>query len=597
MLGKWQKRRAWNRRCVRTIVTLVGGAGCAVLFWAMPCVQAASVERSPNIVFQEVSRSAGIAFRHQPAAFDPRLSNLMPWLTAGGAGVSVADYNNDGLDDIFFTNNKSGSKNHLYRNEGHFKFVEVAGQAGLADLNHASETGVSTLGLWFDYDNDGWKDLLLLRIGNASLFHNNRNGTFTDVSGKSGVKRLINALSAVAFDYDRDGYVDLYIAGYFPEKDFFHLKDSKVLFDSWETARNGGRNVLLRNQGDGTFKDVTDFAGVGDTGWTMAVAHGDFDNDGWQDLYSANDFGPDKMFRNLGNGRFSDVTANAIGVDTKKGMNAEVGDYNNDGLLDIYVTNMTEPYLEECNMLWRNKGDMTFTDVSQETHSCDTGWGWGAKFLDVDNDGDLDLYVANGFLSAGTGEYMDVLLDFIFVQGIDLTDVSQWPKMGDRSMGGREHNVLFEQTPQGFRSIGKSAGVDNVSDTRSVAIADFDHDGRMDMVISTINSPPALYRNTTDGGGHWIELKLEGHGAHSNRDAIGSRVRVQTGSLSQIREVASGNGFESQSSLTQHFGLSAAKTIDKITVTWPDGASQTFSHVAVDKFYTLVQGGKLVFGK
>jgi hypothetical protein len=394
-----------------------------------------------KIKFDEVSSKAGINFQHQKAEFDPKVSNVMPWLTAGGAAATVGDFNNDGLEDIYFTTSKADAKNHLYQNLGNFKFKEVANEVGLADVNK-KETGTSAFALWFDYNNDQWIDLLLVRFGKLALFENQKGKHFQEVTKKAGLTLYLNSLSAVAFDYDRDGDLDLYIAGYFPEKNLANLtSDTEVLFESWETARNGGPNYFFRNNGDGTFTDLTTEVGLEDTGWTMAIGHGDLDNDGWQDIYNANDFGTDHIYRNMGNGKFQIMSDSSIGTDTKKGMNADFGDYNNDGLLDIYVTNMTEPYLHECNMLWENFGDFNFTDVSKETNSCDTGWGWGAKFLDVDNDGKLDIYVANGFVSEGDKEYMEKLLEFIFMENVNLPDATRWPDMKGYSMGGERKKL------------------------------------------------------------------------------------------------------------------------------------------------------------
>ena len=564
-------------------------AGWAGFLWGLACVVCAA----PAVKFVDVTEEAGITFSHHRAKFDPKVSNVMPWLTAGGAGVAVGDFNNDGLDDIYFTTSAPGQPNHLYRNDGHFKFTEVGAKAGLARLNDDKTVGTSSFAMWFDYDNDGWQDLFVLRFGMTALFHNNHDGTFTEVTQKAGVLRRTNSLAAAAFDYDGDGNVDLFIAGYFPDKDLNNLPDTKVLFDSWETAKNGGRNYLFRNNGDGTFTDVTEQAGFQYTGWTMAIGHGDLDGDGWQDIYLANDFGPDVLLRNTGKGKFVDVTREAIGLDTKKGMNADFGDFNNDGRLDIYVTNMTEPYLHECNMLWRNNGNWTFSDVSAETQTCDTGWGWGAKFVDVDNDGKLDIYAANGFISSGKKEYMEVLLDFVLDENADVSDARGWPDMTGYSMGGNERKVLLHQTSRGFESIGAQAGVDSARDGRGVAIADFDNDGRMDLVVSNVDAPPNLYRNITESSNHWLQLRLEGAGKGSNRMAVGARIYVTAGGTRQMREIASANGFDAQSSLRVHFGLGSASEAETVQVIWPGGARQEFHQVAVDQIYHLRQGGSL----
>ena len=551
-----------------------------------------------DIRFEDVAASAGITFKHGRAVrFHERAANVMPWITAGGAGVAVGDFNNDGLDDIYLTTSEEDAMNALYRNEGGFRFTDVAGKAGVGDVNRYKETGTSAFALWFDADGDGWLDLLLLRFGKTALFRNNRDETFTEVTQSSGLAMHLNSLAAVAFDYDRDGDLDLYVGGYFPPKDLHNLKDSKILFDSWETSRNGGENFLFRNDGALTFTDVTAQAGVQDTGWAMAVGHGDFDNDGWPDLYVANDFGPDTLFRNLGNGTFKNVTREGIGVDTKKGMNAEFGDYNNDGWLDIYVTNMTEPYLHECNMLWKNNRDGTFTDVSMEEQACDTGWGWGAKFFDADNDGWLDIYAANGFISAGEHDYMEELLDFIFREDVDLTDVSLWPPMGNHSMAGYEKNVLLHRTPGGYKQLPEEAGTASIKDGRGVATADFDLDGRVDLVVTNVGTVPNVYRNVSETPNHWLALRLEGRGGKSNRQAIGARVEVRQGINLQMREVAAGNGFEAQSSPKLHFGLGAVARVDLVTVRWPDGEVQELKGLEADKLHVIKQGEKAAGGE
>ena len=542
--------------------------------------------------FEEVALKAGAGFSHARAQFDPKAKPLMPWLTAGGAGVAVGDFDRDGLDDIYVVTSLKDAPNALFRNKGNFQFEDVAAKLGLADVNKAA-TGTSAHAVWFDYDGDGWLDLLLLRFGQLSLYHSIEGRAFEDKAKESGLARLLNSMSAAAFDYDRDGDLDLYIGGYFPEKDFNHLPDTKVLFDSWEASRNGGPNYLFRNNGNGTFTDVTAAAGVEDVGWTMAIGHGDLDNDGWQDIYVANDFGPDTVFRNLGNGKFANVTKLAIGVDTKKGMNAEIADYNNDGFLDVYVTNMTEPYLHECNMLWENHGEFKFSDVATEVGSCDTGWGWGAKFFDADNDGLQDLYVANGFITSGQEDYMHKLLDFVFQEGIDLRDATKWPDMNGYSMAGHERNYLLHQKFGSFVSEGAAAGVDDPGDSRGVAIADFDLDGRVDLAVTNVGGPLRLFRNVTEpGSSHWIGFVLRQGAANQkgNQNAVGARITLDTDGERMLREVAVGNGFNSQSMLGTHFGLGHANKINKLTVTWPDGASESLEPPVPGAWYVLERG-------
>ena len=593
---KAQKPKAQNVAPVAALPAMGGTAGPAVAKPTAPKAADAPASAKPATGlgprFEEVAQKAGAVFSHARAQFDPKAKALMPWLTAGGAGVAVGDYDNDGLDDIYVVTSLKDAPNALFHNKGNFQFEDVASKLGLADVNKAG-TGTSAHAVWFDYDGDGWSDLLLLRFGQLSLFHNLEGRAFEEKSKESGLARLLNSMAAVAFDYDRDGDLDLYIGGYFPEKDFNHLPDTKVLFDSWETAKNGGPNYLFRNNGNGTFTEVTEAAGVQDFGWSMAVGHGDLDNDGWQDLYIANDFGPDTVFRNLGNGKFANVTQSTIGVDTNKGMNAEIGDYNNDGLLDIYVTNMTEPYLHECNMLWENHGGFKFSDVATEVGACDTGWGWGAKFFDADNDGLQDLYVANGFISDGPEDYMHKLLDFVFQEGIDLRDATKWPDMNGYSMAGHERDFFLHQKFGSFVNEAAQAGVDDLGDGRGVAIADFDRDGRVDFLVTNVAGPLRVYRNVTEpGASHWIGFVLRQDAAKhkGNQYAVGARVTLETDSEKMLREVAVGNGFNSQSMLGLHFGLGHADKIAKASVTWPDGVSEVFEPPAPGAWYVLERG-------
>lgn len=545
---------------------------------------------SANVRFEDIATpSHGIDFRHERATFDPKLAKIMPWITAGGAAVAVADFDNDGLDDFYATTSKTGAPNKLYKNLGNLQFKDVAAEVGLADVNREA-TGTSSFALWFDFDNDGWRDLLLVRFGRMSLYRNVQGKRFEDATKQAGLDILVNATAAAAFDYDRSGRLSLLVTGYFPEVDMHRMPDSKILFDSWETATNGGRHFLFRNEGAGRFKDVTREAGIFDTGWTMAIGIGDLDNDGWPDVYLARDFGTDKVYRNNGNGTFSDVSARSIGVDTKKGMNAELGDYNNDGLLDVYVTNMTEPYLHECNMLWQNNGNFRFVDVASETGSCDTGWGWGGKFLDADNDGQLDLYVVNGFISSGPQDYMKILLDFIFKENVDLRDAQDWPDMRGYSMGGHERNVLFRQDGGTFKDIAAAAGVDDRRDGRGVAIADLDNDGRLDILVSNVDASVAVYRNATTGGGRWIGFTLRD--LPGRPEPIGARVYVSTGIEQQMREISPANGFEAQSTLNVHFGLGAADRAENVIVVWPDGEREQLGTLPAGKYHEIVRRRK-----
>lgn len=546
--------------------------------------------RQPAGMFEEISTEAGINFRHSPPVFDQKIKHVNALWANFIASGAVGDFNGDGLDDIFLASSRAGVENALYKNRGGLRFENVAKRAGLANLNDADN--VCSGALWFDYDNDGRLDLLVLRLGRNLLFKNNGDETFADVTSSSGIGRKHqNAISAIAFDYDRDGDLDLLVGGFFADEvDLFNLTTTRFLPLHGQMADNGGTKTLYRNNGGGTFTDVTRGAGIKDTGFTTALGHGDYDNDGWQDFYVANDFGPDRLYHNNGNGTFTDVTEKDMGLDGRKGMNVEFGDYNNDGKLDIYVTNITEPWFRECNMLWLNWGEDVFVDVSEETGTCDTGWGWGAKFLDFDNDGLLDLYVADGFISAGKEDYAkDVeVWQEPLRRGLtmDFMDANIWPPIGNKSFAGYEANRLFHnEGDHVFREMGKEAGVDSRLDGRGVALADFDNDGATDILVTNSASPPLLYHNLVGRKSNWVEINLKG--VRSNRHAIGARVKVVAGALSQIREVNCGNGYQAQSSLRLHFGLGRKTRIDLIEIKWPSGEVERLRNTRANRLLTV----------
>jgi hypothetical protein len=539
----------------------------------LPAAAGAS-SAGPAIRFEEIGARAGARLIHHTRKFHGAKASVLEMFTSGGAAVAVGDYDNDGYEDLFVTDSDTGRSNHLLHNNGDMTFTDVTTQSGLGKGNDGS--AIVSDALWFDYDNDGRLDLLVARFGTPLLYHNEGHGKFRDVTAQSGLDKFANTIAVVAFDFDNDGYLDLLFGNYFQPVNLLALKDPHVLPNDLDQATNGGGVTLWRNQGNGTFVDVTEKAGLAQHhGWTLDVGHADFNNDGWQDIYLADDYGTDRLFLNQRNGTFRDVTEEAIGIDTKKGMNVDVADYDRDGWLDIYVTNITDEYMHECNMLWHNNGvdaagKLTFTDVSRETGTCSTLWGWGAKFADFDNDGWPDLFVADGLRSAGAQNYIPVLLEMIITPHVDFSDINSWPDIGDMSWSGHQRKKLFRNLgDSAFKEIAAEAGVDNDLDGRGVAIADFDNDGRLDIYETNANQPSLLYHNCTAGAGHWIELKLVG--TRSNRDAIGARVTAKVGAAMLLREVNGGNGYASQSSTRVHIGLGAATRIDELTVRWPSG--------------------------
>jgi hypothetical protein len=271
-------------------------------------------------------------------------------------------------------------------------------------------------------------------------------------------------------------------------------------------------------------------------------------------------------------------------------MNADVADYDNDGWLDIYVTNITDEYMKECNMLWHNNHDGTFTDVSKETGTCATLWGWGAKFADFDNDGWKDLFVVDGLRSAGKENYIPILLNTTITKaGVDFSDVASYPNIGDMTWSGYQKKKMFHNLGgDAFKEISAEAGVDNQMDGRGVAIADFDNDGRLDIYETNADQNTMLYHGVTEGGGNWVQFRLTG--TKSNRDAVGARITLTAGVLTQIYEIDGGNGYAGQSSKRAHFGIGAATKIDSVEVRWPSGLKEKITGVTPNKLFKITEG-------
>jgi len=574
------------------LLTLLGCGGAAV-------ERPAAAAGPP---FAERAAAAGIRHAHVKTVLDPRVSNIMPWLSSVGAAAAAGDFDNDGWVDLYVTSSGHDTPNFLYRNNGDGTFTDVAARAGVARLN--DEQGASMACLWADLDNDGWADLIVVRWGRDAVFRNQGDGTFRDVTreilrqadGTSGAP-WANGNAITALDHDLDGRLDLYVGNYFRDVDLWHLDDTRIMHDSFEVSRNAGRNQFWHQDDAGRLNESGARLGVDDAGWTLAVGAADLDNDGWPDLYAANDFGPDQLFYNDRRGGFVNASARAIGPDTRKGMNVDFGDFNNDGWLDIYVTNITTAeYLREGNMLWRNNGPdpdgrARFMDVARESGTYDGGWGWGAKFLDHDLDGDLDLFSANGFISAGAGSYWYDLASWT-VLGRDPVDALNWPPIGDRSFSGHEPDRYFRNDgAESFTECAAELGLDGTRDGRGVVVFDYDNDGDPDLYVANQGAAPYLYRNDLPRQGrHWLAVRLIGDpAARTCRDAVGARVTVVTGARRQIRERDGGTGFAGQSDPRLHFGLGRDARVDLLEVRWPDGGLQYLENVAGDRLLVIVQ--------
>jgi ASPIC/UnbV protein/VCBS repeat protein len=570
----------------------------ALALLLLPGLVAGAEAPAPPIRFEEIGGAVGARTQHHTHKFQGKYADVLGMFTSGGASVAVGDFDGDGDEDLFVTDSDAGRPNHLLRNDfvptGKLAFTDVAKEAGVAGGN--DEHSIVADAAWFDADNDGLEDLVVARFGTPILYRNLGKGKFAEVSAKAGLTKFGNSIAVIAFDYDNDGRLDLLFGNYFPPVDLIALPTPHVLPNDLDNAVNGGgvtlwRNVTAAGSHDLRFEEVTEKAGLSrHTGWTLDAGHGDLNNDGWQDLYLAGDYGTDRLFFNNKDGTFRDATKEALGsLDTKKGMNAEMADFDRDGWLDVYVTNITDEYMKECNMLWHNNGDGTFTDLAKETGTCNTLWGWGAKFGDFDDDGWLDLFAVDGLRSAGKENYIPVLLETIITPGIDFTDVNNWPAIGNMTWSGYQKKKLFRNLGTlAFKEMAADAGVDNDRDGRGIGAGDFDNDGRLDLYQTNANQESLLYRNVSVGTGHWIELKLTG--TKSNRDAIGARVTLKLGGTTLIREVDGGNGYAGQSSERLHFGLGAATKIDSLEIRWPSGRVEKLNAPPIDRIVKIREG-------
>jgi hypothetical protein len=548
----------------------------------------------------ESAKASGIDFHHEAPTLDHRLDHIMPQVAAMGASVSIVDFDRDGNDDIYVTDSKEGSKNHLYRNRGDGTFEDVAEAVGLADLNRP-ETGVSMGAVWGDYDNDGFEDLLLYRWGKPELFHNEGGRRFVRVTDNTALPAWANVNTALWFDYDGDGLLDLFLGGYYPESvNLWSLSDTKMMPESFEYAKNGGRKYVLHNLGGGRFEDVTEKLGVTSRRWALAAVAADLRGTGRPDLFIANDYGVSELFLNEG-GRFREVGREAgVGYAPKSGMNASIGDVFDDGRLEIYVSNISEEgILLQGNNLWVPTGSEAsgvpkYENLASALGIDLGGWSFGAQFGDLNNDGNLDIYVANGFLSASKTE--NYWYDYSKIAGgheIVISDASNWPPVGDRSLAGYQQKKVWINDGAGhFLDVAAMVGATDRYDGRAVALADLSHTGALDVVVSNQRGPLLLYRNEVAPGRSWVSFDLEGSCSGSgrgkgegctNRSAIGARVTIYWNGRKQVQEVSGGAGFCAQNQRQLHFGLGRAAEVEKAVVNWPSGKVQEFTHVATNR--------------
>jgi len=546
--------------------------------------------------FQESAKAAGIDFVHTAATFDPKLQHIMPQVASMGAAVSIVDFDRDGWPDIYVTNSGEGSHNALYRNLGNGTFRDVAAEVGLADVNQPG-TGVSTGAVWGDYDNDGYEDVLIYKWGKPELFHNDGGKHFTRVTEQAGLPQWVNANTAVWFDYDHDGELDLFLAGYYPEDvDLWHLKNTKMMPESFEYARNGGRKYLFHNLGGGRFEEVSGRMGIDSRRWALAAVAADLRGTGYPDLFVANDYGVSEVYFNEGGKRFREAgKETGIGAAPKSGMNAAVGDVLNQGRFGIYVSNISEEgVLVQGNNLWMPRAGTSGANIQYDNMATAMGvdlggWSFGAQFGDLNNDGFLDLYAVNGNVSLDRNR--SYWYDYSKVAGGNsaiISDAANWPPLDGRSLSGYQQKRVWINDGAGqFKEVAQLVGVTDVYDGRSIALADFGNRGVLDAVVANERGPLLLYRNTVLPDNRWIEFELEGR--ESNRSAIGAQVKVTWNGQQQVQEVSGGSGFCAQNQRRLHFGLGKTTGIERVEIRWPSGKTQTIAAPELNRIHKVVE--------
>jgi hypothetical protein len=556
-------------------------------------------ETSSRVLFTDVASQAGLAGARNVSGSP---SNKQFLLEEMGGGVALFDFDNDGWLDIFLVNgttvdtDNSGRKptSFLFRNNRDGTFSDVTVRAGVIHSGWGQGCCVG------DYDNDGFDDLFVSYWGRNVLYHNNGDGTFTDVTESAGLAHDGNRWGAGCcfLDYDRDGRLDLFIANYVafdPRSaprpgDAEYCMYNDIPVPCGPQGFGGGTNVLYRNRGDGTFQDVSDESGIANPrGFTspafvkkswrptgsygMGAAAADFDNDGWPDIYVACDSAPSLLYRNNHDGTFREVAVPAgCAFDENggalSGMGVALADYDGDGWLDIVRTNFSD----QVTTLYRNNGDGTFHDASLEAGlGLNRKYvGFGVGFIDYDNDGWKDIFLANGHV------YSQLSARNVYREYKE-------PRLLYRNLGnGRFSDVSAEAGP----------GVQARSVSRGCAFGDLDNDGDIDVLINNLDGAPSLLRNDGGNRNNWLLVKCIG--TKSNRSAIGARVRVVTVSRTQIDEVMSGSSYYSQNDFRLHFGLASAAQADTVEVFWPSGGKEAFRSVTANHLVVVKEGSGIV---
>ncbi|MYC75744.1 CRTAC1 family protein [Candidatus Poribacteria bacterium] len=550
--------------------------GILILFLSALVSQGISirlVNADTHIQFVDVTQEVGIHWKH----VDGR-SGQKYFMETLGSGAAFFDYDGDGDPDLYFVNgaplpgyvSQEIPTNCLYENNGDGTFTDVTEKAGVGDTGYGHGCAVG------DYNNDGQLDLYVTNYGVNRLYRNNGDGTFTEVAESAGVTEPRWSTSCAFADYDRDGNLDLYVVNYIvfdiDENPWCGFKEKGIRAYCEPDNFTAQSDTLYRNNGDGTFTDVTKTAGIyNTTGKGLGVVWSDYNNDGTPDIYVANDSTENLFYHNNGNGTFEEVgfmVGVALSEDgvAENGMGTAFGDWNNDGWFDLTVTN----YAQQTNTLYHNDADGFFTDTTATTKTAQVTYpylGWATAFIDYDNDGYQDIFVANGHLHD------------------NLAELGQEGTYGQRNLLFRNNaNNTFTEVSD---TLGAGMKLEDIS--RGATFADYDLDGDIDIVVTNSNTAPRLLRN--DGGNEKNYLQIRLIATNGSTDAIGARVKITAGNLTQTREVRSGDGYLSQQDLILHFGIGDYKQVDSIDVLWQSGTKQMIGNISANQVLSLEENG------
>lgn len=569
---------------------------------------------------------------------DPRIQHLAKWILSVGDAVAVGDYDGDGRQDLFFTFSlkADGERDALYRNLGDFRFERVPLPAIEAQSREVERYGVPANAVFVDYDSDRDQDLLILHASGRPILLQNQlqergEPTFLDVTEAAGLTRYGNPVGLNLFDFDRDGRLDVFVGQVLRDQlpgydrptplNLFALPPAQYegdermfefMHSSWHQANNGGVNDLYRQVEGGRFERLDPVAvGLPETRWSLSIGTGDLNQDGYTDLYVANDFGPDDLYLNEGGHKLVNVKGTlfgSIGRDTYKGMNASVADLDGNGWLDVYVSNVHHALQAEGSLLWLFSPGADRFRPTIEDRATPLGalneqrFGWGASLTDLDNDGWVDIAQANGMVDDTPDRRFEECPDYWYVnEKIARSPPSihekanRWGDIRGFCIYGKERNRLYlnrpDQKGRRFVDVAVAAGLTELTNSRGIAAVDLDDDGRRDLVITHQFAPPSIYRNVARPGAevrHFVGFRLRADGKRCNADGIGSTVRL-LGSVVQLREAQVATGFMAQDDGRIHFGLGPRTGPVDVEVDWCGQGKQVYRGLAVDRYHTLVQ--------